>query len=227
MIIFCCCLGFISTVKDEASRLLALQAKELNCIHNQMALKILFRGVEKMVLGELNGVKNIFSELNLEGFPCLQELFIADNSVIECIIDPKELQNLNYIFPILESLCLYRMQKIMQIVSHKTNFSGTSFSRLKVVKIHGCGLLKSIFSLSMASLLGNLETIDIRECESMKTIVLREESDEKKIIKFLKLRTISLSLLPGFAGLYCNDQDRNNGIIIFNEQVCLFNYNNI
>ncbi|XP_054819601.1 uncharacterized protein LOC129318709 isoform X2 [Prosopis cineraria] len=205
--------------KDEASRVLALKINENNLIHSQKGIKMLFRRVEKLLLGELKGVRDIFYELNLEGFQSLKQLSIINNSDIESIINSKELPDPKDVFPNLESLCLYKLKNMKKISYSK--LTGTSFSKLKVVRITSCALIHNIFSLSMVKLLDILETIDVSDCDSMENIVAKEEhdADEDDDVLFVKLGSLALQNLKKFSKVYSNDLAENADTCLFNEQV--------
>ncbi|MED6160476.1 hypothetical protein PIB30_051797 [Stylosanthes scabra] len=72
----------------EASRSLALQLEPgRDDIHSLKGIKLLFKGVENLLLGDLHGVQNAFYELNLDGFPNLKHLSIVNNKDIEYIVN--------------------------------------------------------------------------------------------------------------------------------------------
>ena len=56
--------------KYENFKSLALELKDdTDNIHSQKGIKLLFKRVENLLLGELNGVQDVINELNLDGFP--------------------------------------------------------------------------------------------------------------------------------------------------------------
>ncbi|KAI4353834.1 hypothetical protein L6164_002757 [Bauhinia variegata] len=79
--------GFKMPDPYDVSRTLALHLKEGNNIHSQKGIKLLFKTVENLFLGKLNGVENIFYELNLQGFPDLKHLYVGNSYDIKCIFN--------------------------------------------------------------------------------------------------------------------------------------------
>ncbi|XP_068479201.1 uncharacterized protein [Phaseolus vulgaris] len=189
----------------ETSRFLAIRLKDGVDIHSLKGVKMLFEGVQSLLLEELNTVHDIFYRLNLKGFPYLKHLLIVNNSTIQSLIYPKDRQQSQHpekAFPKLESLYLYKLKKIDNICSCK--LSEPSFGKLKVIKINLCGQLKSVFSISVVNLLTVLETIEVSECNSLKEIVSVEDSQsntqESKLVlpKLLYLKLQSLSQFGEF-----------------------------
>ncbi|XP_028795134.1 probable disease resistance protein At4g27220 [Neltuma alba] len=60
----------------KTSRVLALHLKKGDDIHLQRGIKKLFKGVEQLLLGEVDGVHYVTYELNVEGFQNLKHLTI-------------------------------------------------------------------------------------------------------------------------------------------------------
>ncbi|KAI4353800.1 hypothetical protein L6164_002726 [Bauhinia variegata] len=209
--------GFKMPDQYEASRTLALQLEDGNNIHSQMGIKLLFKTVENLLLGELGGVENIFYELNLLGFPCLKHLYIANNFGIKYIINSMNFLLPQEVFTNLESLHLYNLENLKTICcSHLT---GASFQMLKVVNIKMCHQLQYLFYFSMVRLFTNLAKIEVSECDTLKEIVDvqrqgdNETDDEVDKIEFPQLRHVALQGLSKFTG-FCT-----NGMLLFNEKV--------
>ncbi|RYR24655.1 hypothetical protein Ahy_B02g058169 [Arachis hypogaea] len=188
---------FQSPNKYDLSRCLAIYQKDGFDIHSHEAIKILFERVEILLLEKLNSVKDIFYELNLQGFSYLKHLTIARNCSIQCIIGPKRREHyLENAFPKLESLHLYKLRKMEQICSHQS-FTEPSFSKLKTIKIELCGMLKNVFLSSVVGFLTALETIEVSECNSLKEIVVMETNKQIIVMK-QSLFSIFLNYLIGF-----------------------------
>ncbi|XP_061349885.1 disease resistance protein At4g27190-like [Gastrolobium bilobum] len=186
--------------KYEALRSLALQLKDDTQIHSQIGIKLLFGRVENLLLGELNGVKNVFYELNLDGFPYLKHLSIINNGDIEYIIKSMELSQPQDAFPNLESLCLYKLSEIKMICCSPV--TDASFSKLKTIKVKMCTHLKNLFSFYMVKFLASLETIDVSESDSLEEIVIEERQVNSEKVEFHKLRSLKLQSLPLFTSFY-------------------------
>ncbi|XLS80965.1 hypothetical protein HN51_046796 [Arachis hypogaea] len=196
---------FQSPNKYDLSRCLAIYQKDGFDIHSHEAIKILFERVEILLLEKLNSVKDIFYELNLQGFSYLKHLTIARNCSIQCIIGPKRREHyLENAFPKLESLHLYKLRKMEQICSHQS-FTEPSFSKLKTIKIELCGMLKNVFLSSVVGFLTALETIEVSECNSLKEIVVMETNNSNEtepILNLPKLRSLTLQSLSKLIGFY-------------------------
>ncbi|KAI4354201.1 hypothetical protein L6164_003091 [Bauhinia variegata] len=216
--------GFKMPDKYEASRTLTLELKEGNDIHSQMGIKFLFKTVENLFLGKLNGVENIFYELNLQGFPCLKHLYIANNFEIKYIINSMNLLHPQEVFTHLESLHLYKLENMKAICC--SQLTSVSFCKLKIVKIKMCHQIQSLFSFSLVRLLSNLETIEVSECDNLKEIVdiqrggnMEIEAGHEEIdkIEFPQLQHVTLHGLSKLTGFYIND------MLLFGEAVIIPN----
>nr|KYP47023.1 Disease resistance protein At4g27190 family [Cajanus cajan] len=188
--------------KYEEFRSLALQLKDgTDNIHSQKGIKLLFRKVENLLLGELNGVQNgvdnVIYELNLDGFPDLKHLSITNNTRIK-YINSMDLSHPREVFPNLKSLCLYKLKNIEMICCSPV--TGASFTKLRTIKVEKCDQLKNLFSSSMVKFLVSLETIDVSTCDCLKEIVEILVISEK--VEFLKLQSLTLQSLPLFASFY-------------------------
>ncbi|KAG5092562.1 hypothetical protein JHK82_051340 [Glycine max] len=217
----------------DKAKFLALNLKEGIDIHSETWVKMLFKSVEYLLLGELNDVHDVFYELNVEGFPYLKHLSIVNNFGIQYIINSLEWFHPLLAFPKLESMCLYKLDNLEKICGNN-HLEEASFCRLKVIKIKTCDKLENIFPFFMVGLLTMLETIEVCDCDSLKEIVSIERqthtiNDDK--IEFPQLRLLTLKSLPAFACLYTNDkmpcsaqslevqvQNRNKDIITVVEQ---------
>ncbi|BAT83762.1 hypothetical protein VIGAN_04098000 [Vigna angularis var. angularis] len=193
--------------KYEEVKFLALKLKEGIDIHSDKWIKMLFKTVECLLLAELNDVRDIFYELNVEGFPNLKHLSIVNNFGINYVINPRERFHSLVAFTKLESIWLYKLDNLEIICDNQ--LEETSFRNLKVIKIKTCIKLVNLFPFCMVRLLTELETIEVCDCDSLKEIVSKERhtqtmSDE--MIEFPKLRQLTLKSLPTFICLYVVDE---------------------
>ncbi|KAL5160918.1 Disease resistance protein [Glycine soja] len=194
--------------KYEKFKSLALELKDdTDNIHSQKGIKLLFKRVENLLLGELNGVQDVINELNLDGFPHLKHLSIINNPSIKYIINSKDLFYPQDVFPKLESLCLYELRKIEMIYFSSgtemicfSPFTDCSFTKLKTIKVEKCDQLKNLFSFCMVKLLASLETIGVSNCGSLEEIIKIPDNSDK--IEFLKLMSLSLKSLSSFTSFY-------------------------
>ncbi|XP_028213987.1 uncharacterized protein LOC114396284 [Glycine soja] len=192
----------------EEAKFLALNLKEGIDIHSETWVKMLFKSVEYLLLGQLNDVHDVFYELNVEGFPYLKHLSIVNNFGIQYIINSVERFHPLLAFPKLESMCLYKLDNLEKLCGNN-QLEEASFCRLKIIKIKTCDKLENIFPFFMVRLLTVLETIEVCDCDSLKEIVSVERqthtiNDDK--IEFPQLRLLTLKSLPAFACLYTNDK---------------------
>ncbi|KAH1204725.1 putative disease resistance protein [Glycine max] len=184
--------------KYEAFRSLALQLKDrTDNIHSQTGMKLLFKRVENLLLGELSGVQNVIDELNLDGFPCLKHLSITNNDGIK-YINSMDLSHSRDVFPNLESLCLNKLTNIEMIC--RSPVTVDSFAKLKTIKVIRCTCLKNLFSFYKDKFVSSLETIDVSDCGSLKEIFEILVNPDK--VELLKLHSLTLKRLPSFTSFY-------------------------
>ncbi|RZC01719.1 putative disease resistance protein isoform D [Glycine soja] len=194
--------------KYENFKSLALELKDdTDNIHSQTGIKLLFKTVENLLLGELNGVQDVINELNLNGFPHLKHFSIVKNPSIKYIINSKDLFYPQDVFPQLKSLCLYKLKEIEMIYFSSgtemicfSPFTDCSFTKLKTIKVEKCDQLKNLFSFCMVKLLVSLETIGVSHCGSLEEIIKIPDNSDK--IEFLKLKSLSLESLSSFTSFY-------------------------
>ncbi|KAG5036920.1 hypothetical protein JHK86_017760 [Glycine max] len=194
--------------KYENFKSLALELKDdTDNIHSQTGIKLLFKTVENLLLGELNGVQDVINELNLNGFPHLKHFSIVNNPSIKYIINSKDLFYPQDVFPQLKSLCLYKLKEIEMIYFSSgtemicfSPFTDCSFTKLKTIKVEKCDQLKNLFSFCMVKLLVSLETIGVSHCGSLEEIIKIPDNSDK--IEFLKLKSLSLQSLSSFTSFY-------------------------
>ncbi|XP_014496944.1 uncharacterized protein LOC106758543 isoform X1 [Vigna radiata var. radiata] len=193
--------------KYEVVKLLVLNLKEGIDIHSETWVKMLFKNVEYLLLGELIDVHDVFYELNVEGFQKLKHLSIVNNIGLQYIINSVERFHPLLAFPKLESLYLYKLYNLEKLCNNQ--LLEASFCRLKTIKIKSCDKLESLFPFFMVGLLTMLENIEVCDCDSLKDIVAIERqphTDSDDNIQFPQLRTLTLKSLPAFTCLYTNDK---------------------
>ncbi|KAJ1392580.1 P-loop containing nucleoside triphosphate hydrolase [Sesbania bispinosa] len=202
----------------EVLRFLAIQLKDNFVIHSLKGIKMLLDGVENLFLEELKGVDDLFYRLNLRGFPDLKQLLIVNNPNLQSLINPKDRQHPEKVFPKLESLSLHNLMDMEEICSCK--LSAPSFGSLKVIKINLCSQLKHVFLFSVVCLLIVLETIEVSECNALEKIVpLHEVNGKSKLLEFPELRSLTLQTLPEFIGLYPTSSTGGENAELFDEKV--------
>ncbi|QHO22922.1 Disease resistance protein [Arachis hypogaea] len=214
--------------KHELSRFLAIHQKGGIHIHSHKGIKMLFERVEYLLLGKLNGVQDLFYELNLKGFPHLKYLAIQNNHDIQFLIHPKDREEHHEkAFEKLETLELHKVTQIEGLCFHKVTqieglcfssclLSESSFANLKAIKINFCEKLKYLFSRSLLEHLTALETIQASDCDSLKVIV----PDESEMLKLPKLHNLTLQSLKSFSGFYpISTTTTTSTKILFHEKV--------
>ncbi|KAL5067586.1 hypothetical protein RYX36_018473 [Vicia faba] len=183
-----------SDIEDENLKTLMLKLGGTN-IHLEHGIKALIKGVENLYLDDVDGIQNVLYQLNGEGFPLLKHLHIQNNANVNHIVDSKERNQIHVSFPILETLLLDNL-KNLENISHGP-LSPTSFESLSVIKVKSCFQLKYLFSFTMVKGLSRLSKIEVCQCNSMKDIVLEDNSSSanNEKIEFLQLRSLTLEHL--------------------------------
>ncbi|KAM3288786.1 hypothetical protein P3S67_022216 [Capsicum chacoense] len=100
--------------------------------------------------------------------------------------------------PNLEVLQLHEANSISGLCSHQ--FSTAYFGKLKELDVRRCGELRNLMSTSVARGLLNLQTLSIRECQSMEEVTTEEERKGEEIMTneplFPMLDKLILDKLP-------------------------------
>ena len=202
----------------EISRILKLNIS----FQSDYGYKALFRKCETLILDEMKGVKNVLYELDSEGFQSLKHLTVQDNNEIQYII--KSMRVLDSVFPILESINLWDLNKLERICY--TGLPTKTFCNLRVVTVSKCCKLEFVFSSSMVGCFLHLQEMNIKDCEIMSAIVEIEREEEIEVnsddnIMFANLHSLKLRnlfKLKGFLSVV-------DSLVLFDGKVCLkFNF---
>ncbi|CAL5351016.1 unnamed protein product [Camellia sinensis] len=182
------------------------------------------------------GVKNVGYDLDKDGFKKLTKLYLAFCQDLEYVIETTDGVPVPQIaFPVLKSLCLTRLDKLKGIC-HGQLPEG-AFSALKELELEdlpalthlwkgptqlvrlrnltsltlsNCDELESLFSLSIARDLMQLQDLGVFECRKMEVLISSEEGDQNEIasttettdkIVFPKLKDLCLKDLPSFTAI--------------------------
>ncbi|CAI8601837.1 unnamed protein product [Vicia faba] len=177
-------------------------------IHLEHGIKALIKGVENLYLDDVDGIQNVLYDLNGEGFPLLKHLHIQNNANVKHIVDSKERNQIHVSFPILETLLLDNL-KNLENISHGP-LSATSFESLSVIKVKSCFQLKYLFSFTMVKRLSHLSKIEVCQCNSMKDIVLEDNSSSanNEKIEFLQLRSLTLEHLETLDNFFSHSKSK-------------------
>ncbi|KAL0316716.1 UNVERIFIED_CONTAM: hypothetical protein Sradi_5549800 [Sesamum radiatum] len=192
-------------------------------------LCVMLRSTESLRLAGV-GSKNAVDELIPEGFKLLKKLEICNCSIMEYLVNgADQVLQTNGLFPVLESLCLQDLPLFMEVFHgqfpvamfgklrnlkllklpslvhvFRNPTQSISVSNLRSVHISHCRKLQSLFSLSTAQGLVQLEELKIENCEIMEEIFSEERPEDGNIscnkIEFAKLNYIELDTLPNLTG---------------------------
>ncbi|XP_028091539.1 probable disease resistance protein At4g27220 [Camellia sinensis] len=167
-----------------------------------------------------------------DGFECLTNLSLVDLYDLEYLINTADGVPQSA-FPVLEFLELRHLENFKGITSHECRLPNKAFSALKVLRLEwlpelanlwngptqpvwlgnltsvvvGCCSLESMFSLSIATDLVQLQDLSIVFCEMMEEIVSSEGGEHEIAaittdkIEFPKLKKLHLRDLPSFTGI--------------------------
>ncbi|KAG5232398.1 disease resistance protein [Salix suchowensis] len=180
--------------------------------------EIIFRKLESLKLDCLPSLTSFCSVNFTFRFPCLTEVIVTNCPKMKTfslgILSTPMLQKIRYIvdstmlnpvvdFPFLVSLSLDNLNKLEKIYNGQP--VAESFSKLRILKVKSCPMLKNLFSLHMERGLLQLEEISIIDCKIMEVIVAEESgggADEDEAIKLTQLRTLTLEYLPQFTSIW-------------------------
>ncbi|XP_050274702.1 uncharacterized protein LOC126717238 isoform X10 [Quercus robur] len=180
--------------KHENSRVLKLKLNTCNQLES--GIEMLFNGIEDLCLDELNGVKSIVYELDMKGFQQLKHLHVQNNAEIKYIIHSRGLVIDDVVFPALKIFSLKNMINLEGICDAQLPL--TSFRDIRIMKVEHCEKLKFVFLSSIAKGLSQLQELEIKECNIMRAIVVKEdgELEDRDMILFPQLRHLKLQCLP-------------------------------
>ncbi|KAJ6757115.1 PHOSPHATASE putative-RELATED [Salix koriyanagi] len=185
--------------KRETSTIMKLKINA--SIQSEEGIQMLLKRTEDLHLDGLEGVKSFSYELDGQGFPSLKHLHIQNSLEIRYIVDWTMLSPF-VDFPFLVSLSLDNLNNLEKICNGQPVTE--SCSKLRILKVKSCPMLKNLFSLHMQRGLLQLEEISIIDCEIMEVIVAEEsggEADEDEAVKLTQVRTLTLEYLPQFTSV--------------------------
>ncbi|XP_028058089.1 disease resistance protein SUMM2-like isoform X3 [Camellia sinensis] len=161
-------------------------------------LNFLLKSTEILTLNSsVKGLKILCDLVGEDGFECLTNLSLAELCDLEYLINTADGVPQS-VFPVLEGLYLFNLDNFKGITSHEWRLPNKAFSALKVlrmeslpeltnlwkgptqlvwlgnltsVKVRGCHKLESMFSLSIARDLVQLQDLQIDDCHVMEEIV--------------------------------------------------------
>ncbi|XP_028058088.1 disease resistance protein At4g27190-like isoform X2 [Camellia sinensis] len=197
-------------------------------------LNFLLKSTEILTLNSsVKGLKILCDLVGEDGFECLTNLSLAELCDLEYLINTADGVPQS-VFPVLEGLYLFNLDNFKGITSHEWRLPNKAFSALKVlrmeslpeltnlwkgptqlvwlgnltsVKVRGCHKLESMFSLSIAGGLVQLQDLMILNCPMMEEIVSSEGGEHEIAaiatdkIEFPKLKILDLQRLQSFIGI--------------------------
>ncbi|GKV44023.1 hypothetical protein SLEP1_g51254 [Rubroshorea leprosula] len=186
----------------DSLKVLKLQMKAH--IRFDYSIKRLLKMTEELHLEELNGVKNVVDELDIEGFPDLKYLYICNAPELHQIVNLRGWGPFSA-FPNLEVLFLRNLIKLEKLF--QARFKDTAFSKLRTITIECCHQLKNLFSFSIASQFLQLQEIKVSDCSNMEEIIdlVKEQRSREDIVEASQevkpkfgqlLRSLRLQRLP-------------------------------
>ncbi|KAJ0043519.1 hypothetical protein Pint_19513 [Pistacia integerrima] len=181
----------------STSRMLKLKINNSTCLG--LGIKALLKMTEDLSLEEMNGVRNVLYEFDMDGFPHLKHLLVKDCLELLCIIKSVAW---NLAFPKLESFILRNLINLEKICCGQLNAG--SFSKLRIMKIEKCDRLEYLFASSMAKNFTQLQEIEVTDCKNLKEIFSEESTDHGDEIEtndkidFNQLCSLTLQCLPQF-----------------------------
>ncbi|XP_031274591.1 uncharacterized protein LOC116133068 isoform X1 [Pistacia vera] len=181
----------------STSRMLKLKINNSTCLGP--GIKALLKMTEDLSLEEMNGVRNVLYELDMDGFPHLKHLVVKDCLELLYIIKSVAWK---LAFSELESLILHNLINLEKICLGQLNEG--SFSKLRILKIEKCDRLEYLFASSLAKNLTQLQEIEVTDCKNLKEIFGEKSKDHGDEIEtndeidFNQLCSLTLQRLPQF-----------------------------
>ncbi|KAJ0098521.1 hypothetical protein Patl1_21935 [Pistacia atlantica] len=83
------------------------------------------------------------------------------------------------------------------------------FNNLKSLKVHNCGSLRYLFTPSIILGLDKLQVIEVKNCDLIEEIIMKDEEQNANIDKIIipHLKSIVLELLPNLVNFYSGSND--------------------
>ncbi|XP_038696061.1 probable disease resistance protein At4g27220 isoform X1 [Tripterygium wilfordii] len=171
-----------------------LKLKLSTSIHLKPGVKELLKKTNYLCLDELGGVNSV-CELDREGFPGLRCLHVQKGRSFRYIVNSNTRVPC-HIFPRLEVLSLTELINLQMICHGQLGVK--SFSKLRILRVESCDMLKNLFSLSFAQSLLQLQEINVENCKNMEEIFSCESEKDGKcnVIELTQVHSLELWHLP-------------------------------
>ena len=173
--------------------------------HNHQLVPDSFCKIKKLHVGSCKNLMNIFPPNMLRRLQNLEELTIKDCNSVEEVFEVRG-ENVDEICDKgstqLRHLTLNNLPKLKHVWTSDPETILT-FQNLCEVEVSQCKTLKSLFPISVAKSLEQLESLNIIDCGLMEEIVAFEEGLETTTeFVFPRITSISLKLLPELKCFY-------------------------
>ncbi|KAM4110288.1 hypothetical protein ACB094_03G183700 [Castanea mollissima] len=172
--------------------------------HNHQLVLDSFCKIQNLHVGRCKNLMNIFPPNMLRRLQNLEELEIKYCNSVEEVFEVRE-ENVDEICDKvciqLRYLTLNNLPKLKHVWTMDPEAILT-FQNLRQVKVSKCETLKSLFPISVAKSLEQLESLDIDDCGLMEEIVALEEELETTKFVFPRITSLSLQLLPELKCFY-------------------------
>ncbi|KAM7461266.1 hypothetical protein LguiA_029387 [Lonicera macranthoides] len=183
-------------------------------------IKALMGEAENLTLRGLKKSENRVIELDREVFANLNRLRMSNCRGVELVLDSvgdsaiTNLESLEIVkmldlreissknlpvgsFGRLQELSLNGLPKMMYLWSG--HVEPPSFGNLRILKMHDCNSMESLFPRSLVKCLLELQQVMVSECKMLKEVVSRETDEDNE---FPKLKEVILKNLPDFRSFY-------------------------
>ncbi|KAH9627233.1 hypothetical protein KSS87_018509 [Heliosperma pusillum] len=197
-----------------------LQSLKLFSMHNLLCgLPLIPRNINEIIVSSCILLKFVFNEDEVlpTELPSLKTLQLRNVPRLLSLVGSKKLSNTNdplqgpqsffdgkLVLPSLDLLELDGCDDVVELWSKEISAPG--FQNLKDIKIIGCKKLSSVGSISVFSILVQLETLSVKECEEMRQLISAEETNNseigEQIIRFPQLKYLELGYLKNLESFY-------------------------
>ncbi|KAK8514609.1 hypothetical protein V6N12_057508 [Hibiscus sabdariffa] len=118
-----------------------------------------------------------------------------------------------------QSLCLERMGDVEELqMLERPNVQ--SFQQLRFIKVNNCNMINTLFSISIAKRLCQLEILEVSNCKNItKLLEENEEIGESDILKFNKLRILKLIQLERLSNLWYSKDTSQYSVGLFDKKI--------
>ncbi|KAM3754640.1 hypothetical protein ACB098_03G181300 [Castanea mollissima] len=172
--------------------------------HNHQLVPNSFYKIKSLHVGRCKNLMNIFPPNMLRRLQNLEELDIEYCNSVKEVFEVRE-ENVDEICDKvciqLRYLALNKLPKLKHVWTMDPEAILT-FQNLRQVEVSKCETLKSLFPISVAKSLEQLESLDIDDCGLMEEIVALEEELETTKFVFPRITSLSLQLLPELKCFY-------------------------